>query len=336
MKRLLFITFVGVAFLVGSLTLDGSEDVAHTSLADAPGDVLGSVPNVTEVSRLEPARGPSGDVEASEYDAPSALANLRRSERSFHERAARYPFGSGAIETDADDRFARYKHDAVARAGGSSARVAKDRVDPGEPNTLIVMFDSDVPDELEVRVLGGQEFVRFTVAGTARLEVPLPPREEIGVATVGISFGEGSAALRTSYTVGQLGVALAGDPRSEVVDGSLHVVVPVAVERRGTYYVAATIYDVSDHAIGWSRVGLRVDEAGRSDVTLRFYGLMFHDAGATGPFRVAVQLENVSRPGVVLRGEVVHDAHHTAGFDLADFTDESFENSFHSRRLAAR
>ena len=123
----------------------------------------------------------------------------------------------------------------------------------------------------------------------------------------------------------------------EVVRGDLLVFVGVDVHTAGRFEIQANLYDTADQPFGWARFRGELDE-GSQEVALSYAGLLFHDAGATGPYTLG-QL----RGRRLLRGEVPDHEDmlpwsgaevRTAAYAPADFSAEVHDSPRRQRILA--
>jgi hypothetical protein len=118
---------------------------------------------------------------------------------------------------------------------------------------------------------------------------------------------------------------LAGDYRDEVRDGNLVVQVKVTVEKAGRFHLAGTLAEMNGTPVGWAQTAAEL-EPGTHWLELSFYGLMFRDHGAAGPYRLASLslATTTSMPNAL--NDLVEDAYKTGAYPLASFTDRGFGN----------
>lgn len=119
-------------------------------------------------------------------------------------------------------------------------------------------------------------------------------------------------------------------------NGDLAVDVGVTVETAGTYRIEANLFDRNDQAVAWAQSEATLS-SGISDVTLRFFGLAFHDAGAVAPFTLR-QLRGYR----LRRGDSPHredmptydgEYETSARYSLGDFRSEEYQSPHKERML---
>lgn len=76
---------------------------------------------------------------------------------------------------------------------------------------------------------------------------------------------------------------LTGQYSEELVDGNLVISAEVEVSREGRFHLAGTLYDVTGRPVGWAQAAEML-EPGTHWIPLSYYGLMFHEVDARGPF----------------------------------------------------
>jgi len=118
---------------------------------------------------------------------------------------------------------------------------------------------------------------------------------------------------------------LTGNFRDAVVDGNLVIEAEVNVEEAGRFHLAGTVGDVKGNPLGWAQAAARL-EPGSHWLELSFYGLMFQERGASGPFRLlsAALSTTTAMPNAL--NDLVEDAHRTRAYPLARFTGRPFDN----------
>ena len=68
-------------------------------------------------------------------------------------------------------------------------------------------------------------------------------------------------------------------------DGNLVIAAEVEVTERGRFHLAGTLYSMAGEPIGYAQAAAEL-EPGRQWIELSYYGLMFHDRQAAGPYRL--------------------------------------------------
>jgi len=87
---------------------------------------------------------------------------------------------------------------------------------------------------------------------------------------------------------------LTGALEHRVEDGNLVLAVGVEVDRPGRFHLAATLTSMKGEPVAWAQTAEQLD-AGTHELELTYHGLIFHDRGVVGPFRVAsLALANAS------------------------------------------
>lgn len=76
---------------------------------------------------------------------------------------------------------------------------------------------------------------------------------------------------------------LTGRYSEELADGNLVISAEVEVDRPGRFHLAGTLYDVTGRPVGWAQAARHL-EPGTHTIPLSYFGLMFHETGAHGPF----------------------------------------------------
>lgn len=111
---------------------------------------------------------------------------------------------------------------------------------------------------------------------------------------------------------------LTGQYREELVDGNLVISAEVEVDRSGRFHLAGTLYDVTGQPVGWAQAAETL-EPGTHWIPLSYYGLMFHERGARGPFVLgSVALSTTSGMPNALN-DVVESPYRTRVYGLESF-----------------
>jgi hypothetical protein len=118
---------------------------------------------------------------------------------------------------------------------------------------------------------------------------------------------------------------LTGRYRDELRDGSLVIAAEVDVTRPGRFHLAGTLYSMAGEPVGTAQAAAEL-EPGRRWIELSFYGLMFHDRQAAGPFRLGtVSLATTGGMPNALN-DLVENAHVTRAWKLEQMTTRPFGN----------
>ena len=118
---------------------------------------------------------------------------------------------------------------------------------------------------------------------------------------------------------------LTGRFRDSVRGGSLVIEAEVEVEAAGRFHLAGTLADTKGSPVGWAQAAARL-EPGTHWLELSYYGLMFHERGAAGPFRLVSAALSTTTAMPNALNDLVEDAHRTRAYPLARFTGRPFGN----------
>lgn len=118
---------------------------------------------------------------------------------------------------------------------------------------------------------------------------------------------------------------LTGDFRDSVRDGNLVIEAEVVVEEAGRFHLAATVAASNGEPLGWAQAAAEL-EPGTHWVELSFYGLIFQERGAAGPYRLASVALSTTTAMPNALNDLLEDAHRTRAYPLARFTDRPFGN----------
>jgi hypothetical protein len=107
-------------------------------------------------------------------------------------------------------------------------------------------------------------------------------------------------------------------------DGSLVIAAEVEVTETGRFHLAGTLYSASGEPVGVAQAAANL-EPGRRWIELSYYGLMFHDRQATGPYRLgSLALSTTTRMPNALN-DLVENAYTTRPYRLQQMRDVPFE-----------
>jgi hypothetical protein len=118
---------------------------------------------------------------------------------------------------------------------------------------------------------------------------------------------------------------LTGRYRDELVDGSLVVSAEVDVHAAGRFHLEATLGAADGTPVGWAQ-NAQVLEAGTAWIPLTYWGLMFRERGVPGPYVLATVALSTTGEMPNQKNDVVVNAHRTAAYDVATFSDRRFED----------
>lgn len=167
---------------------------------------------------------------------------------------------------------------------------------------------------------------------TASFAFPSAERKRIpGNFTVVIkaTTDAGEISATNMFNVGTLGIRHTGTFRDKALTDSkgkhLGIEIDFDVTEAGTFHVQGSLYDSGGKAIGWAQTRKQLG-AGRQVVTIRFYGKMFCDSGANGPYtlRNFAYMNVAKMPGP--RSDNLTNVHTTGEYKAKEFTCTSFDD----------
>lgn len=116
---------------------------------------------------------------------------------------------------------------------------------------------------------------------------------------------------------------LTGRYRDKVRDGSLVISARVRVSEAGRFHVAATLHTLGGEPIGTAQTAVTL-EPGRHWIDLEFYGLMFHDRQAAGPYRLGSVALSTTHGMPNALNDLATDAYVTRSVSAKRFTAKPF------------
>lgn len=117
---------------------------------------------------------------------------------------------------------------------------------------------------------------------------------------------------------------LTGRYRDSLRDGNLVIAAEVEVSERGRFHLAGTLYSMAGEPIGYAQAAAEL-EPGRQWIELSYYGLLFHDRQAAGPYRLGtLALSTTGRMPNALN-DLVENAHVTRAYRVQQMRGVSFE-----------
>ncbi len=117
---------------------------------------------------------------------------------------------------------------------------------------------------------------------------------------------------------------LTGRYRDLVRDGNLVIAAEVEVSERGRFHLAGTLYSMAGEPIGYAQAAAEL-EPGRQWIELSYYGLLFHDRQAAGPYRLGtLALSTTGRMPNALN-DLVENAHVTRAYRVQQMRSAPFE-----------
>jgi uncharacterized protein DUF4784 len=117
---------------------------------------------------------------------------------------------------------------------------------------------------------------------------------------------------------------LTGRYRDFLRYGDLIIAAEVEVRERGRFHLAGTLHSPAGEPIGYAQTAAEI-ESGRRWIELSFYGLMFHDRQAAGPYRLgSLALATTSGMPNALN-DLVENAYVTRPYRLQQMRNVSYE-----------
>jgi hypothetical protein len=163
----------------------------------------------------------------------------------------------------------------------------------------------------------------------ATFEIPPELAPELAanfmVRAVGQAPGETDLrAAGTSFLVSSPTAQLTGRYRDEIRDGSLVIACEARIAGRGRVHLQGALYTSTDEPLAWAQNAIEPEGPGLTWIELTYYGLLFHERGAPGPYTLGTIQLTSSRdmPGAI--GDVLEDVHVTQPYPLEAFTREPF------------
>lgn len=117
---------------------------------------------------------------------------------------------------------------------------------------------------------------------------------------------------------------LTGKYRDFLRDGSLVVAAEVEVTEEGRFHLSGTLHTLGGEPIGTAQAGT-VLEPGRHWIELSYYGLMFHDRKAAGPYRLGTLSLATTTTMPNALNDLVENAHVTRAYALDRMTERPFQ-----------
>ena len=143
-----------------------------------------------------------------------------------------------------------------------------------------------------------------------------------------------SLDFRVASTVPATFVGVTGD---RLVPEGLEVSVALEVREPGRYFIQGLLFDRADRPIGYAVARPQLT-AGAATVSLVYFGLMFHDANANGPY-VFRTLTGVRLPEGQEPDRADMDTwtgpYQTASYSLSDFLNGEYESAAKDAKIAA-
>jgi len=117
---------------------------------------------------------------------------------------------------------------------------------------------------------------------------------------------------------------LTGRYRDFLRDGDLHIAAEVEVAEGGRFHLAGTLYSAAGEPLGVAQAAAQL-EPGRRWIELAFYGLMFHDRQAAGPYRLGTLALSTTLRMPNALNDLAESVHLTRPYRVEQMRDASFE-----------
>jgi hypothetical protein len=119
---------------------------------------------------------------------------------------------------------------------------------------------------------------------------------------------------------------LTGNYRDAIVDGNLQIDAEVEVEEPGEFRIESTLVTTKDAKMLGYGYGQATLDVGRHWIPITYYGLIFHDMKADGPYSMfSTMLSAIDADGTQ-ESDVVPNAHTTKAYQVSDFGDQPFND----------
>ncbi len=118
---------------------------------------------------------------------------------------------------------------------------------------------------------------------------------------------------------------LTGRYRDEIVDGNLVVSAEVQVDAAARFHLEATLAESDGTPFGWAQ-NAQVLEAGTAWIPLTYWGLMFREHQANGPYLLASVALSTTGEMPNQKNDVVRNAYVTKAYDVGTFSDRAFND----------
>ncbi len=127
---------------------------------------------------------------------------------------------------------------------------------------------------------------------------------------------------------------LTGQYRDAIVDGNLQIEAEVEAVEAGKIRVEGTLVTTADaKMLGYAYADADVDP-GRHWIPLVYYGLIFHDMKAPGPYSLFSVMVSTLGSDVAQESEVVPNAHTTKAYKVDDFGSQPFNDPEYMAKAA--
>ena len=132
----------------------------------------------------------------------------------------------------------------------------------------------------------------------------------------------GTTTFRYTHQTAQL----TGQYRESIVDGNLVIEAEVAADEPGRFRLEGTLVTAKDAKMLGYGYGEATLPAGTGWIPITYWGLLFHDMKADGPYQVFSLVLSSLDGDVVQEGDVVPSAYTTKAYKVTDFADTPFND----------
>jgi hypothetical protein len=181
--------------------------------------------------------------------------------------------------------------------------------DAGEPVGTLQFFDDGVG--ADVGAGDGVFSARMLIDKRFRPELATNHRVMVQATFAG---GE-TRHVTGGYLLSNPWARLTGRYRDRIEDGNVVVSAQVQVTEKGRFHLAGTLHSVDGEAIGTAQAAQEL-EVGRHWIDLSFYGLMFHDRQARGPYGLGSLVLRTTGQMPNAISDLVENAHRTRSVPL--------------------
>ena len=167
---------------------------------------------------------------------------------------------------------------------------------------------------------------------SARFVLPLDRAPVIGYAeSIMVKVQARTAAGDVRHAVGGFqyshpGAQLTGHFRDGVKEGSLVLSAEVEVLAPGRYHLSSTLANLGGEPLAYAQTAQRL-QPGKHWLDLVFYGLIFRERAAAGPYRLASITVTSANEMPNALGPVLSNVYTTSAHALSAFTTKSFGNA---------
>lgn len=165
----------------------------------------------------------------------------------------------------------------------------------------------------------------FTATYTPDPDRPAEFRGDYQVQVVAQPYRGDELESTTGFRYSHQKAHLTGNYRDSVVDGNLVIEAEVAADEPGRFRVEGTLVTAADAKMIGYGYGEAALPAGVAWIPVTYWGLMFHDMKADGPYQIfSLVLSTLEEGDVVQEGDVVPSPYTTKPYKMTDFNQTPF------------